>query len=280
MSSNELFSDEFDAPEPRRSSQAARRPSGRKLGNKGVSRLILGLVLLIGTFAGVTAEAVLSAAPAFAAVTYTCTTPASGGTAATYYTGVANTGSVVCYGISGVTGTSAYPGSITVNTGSLPADAVRAPPPRVPPPARPAPRDQTRRSTTSSPVRSPTIRPPRRTAPIRSHSPPIPGTDGGSAGTSGTLTMTVSNTTRPVPTRGGRLGLDLLRRGANTYKVGVRERDPRVRAGLPEFDRHRPRLAARRRQPDVRHVDLEQPRPAPRPPRDRAPQRSTSSSAR
>ena len=81
MSSNELFSDESGTPEPRRSSQAARRPSGRKLGVKGVGRLLLGLVLLIGTFAGITAEAVLTAGPAFAAGTYTCTTPASGGTA-------------------------------------------------------------------------------------------------------------------------------------------------------------------------------------------------------
>ena len=118
MSSNELFSDESGAPEPRRSSQAATRPSGRKLGSKGLGRLILGLVLVVGTFTGLTAEAVLTAAPAFAAGTYTCTTPASGGTAATYYTGVANTGSVVCYGISGVTSTTAYPASITLNTGA------------------------------------------------------------------------------------------------------------------------------------------------------------------
>ena len=98
-------------------------PSGRKLGSKGVGRLILGLVLLIGTVAGITAEAVVTAAPAFAATTITCTTPATGGTNVTFDAGVANTQAIVCYEITGVTGTAAYPASITVNSGALPADA-------------------------------------------------------------------------------------------------------------------------------------------------------------
>ena len=123
MSSNELFSDESGAPEQRRSSQAARRPAGRKLGSKGVGRLILGLVLLIGTVAGITAEAVVTAAPASAATTITCTTPATGGTNVTFDAGVANSQAIVCYEVTGISGTSAYPASITVNSGALPADA-------------------------------------------------------------------------------------------------------------------------------------------------------------
>ncbi|MGB7051076.1 MAG: hypothetical protein WBG41_05860 [Acidimicrobiales bacterium] len=189
-------------PEVGRSRPQYRR-SGGKLGFKGVGRLILGLVLLIGTFTGLTVEAVLTAAPAFAAGTYTCSTPASGGTSATFYTGVTNTENVACYGESGVSGTTAYPASITVNTGALPSGATQG------------------TSTSSSPActtstsGSGTTEEYILTCAITDDPTPSqvgagtgtggtypisytanPGTDGGTATNSGTLTITVSNTTQ------------------------------------------------------------------------------------
>ena len=128
MSSNELFSDESGTPAPQRASTASKRPSGRNLGVKGrglgvkgVGRLIFGLILLIGTFAGLTAEAVLTAAPASAA---TAPTPAPRRHPVARpppSTPVSPTPSPwSCYGVSGVSGTTAYPASITLNTGTLP----------------------------------------------------------------------------------------------------------------------------------------------------------------
>ena len=90
----------------------------RRLGRTGFA-----LILLIGTFAGLTVEAVVTAGPAFAATTTVCTAPASGGTSQTFIVGTANTYSVACYGQSGVTGTTAYPSAINVTSGALPADA-------------------------------------------------------------------------------------------------------------------------------------------------------------
>ena len=84
------------------------------------------MLLVLSAFTGTVALGITTATPAFAAGTYTCTTPASGGTAVTFYTGVANSESVVCYGTSGVSGTTAYPASITVNTGSLPPGSTEA----------------------------------------------------------------------------------------------------------------------------------------------------------
>ena len=52
----------------------------------------------------------------------TCIDPASGGTATTFYENTANSYTVECEAQSGVSGTSAYPSSIAINTGSLPAD--------------------------------------------------------------------------------------------------------------------------------------------------------------
>jgi uncharacterized repeat protein (TIGR01451 family) len=122
MSSNELFSDESGLPEPRRDSHAPRRPSGRKLGVKGMGRLIFGLVLLIGTFGGLTVEAVLTASPAAAAQANTCIDPASGGTATTFHAGVAGSNYLVeCEEETGISGTSAYP-TISIATDTVPAD--------------------------------------------------------------------------------------------------------------------------------------------------------------
>ena len=203
MFSDELFSDDAAVSEVGRSRPQYRRSGGGKLGVKGMGRLILGLVLLIGTFTGLTVEAVLTAAPAFAAGTYTCSTPASGGTSATFYTGVTNTENVACYGESGVSGTTAYPASITVNTGALPSGATQG------------------TSTSSSPActtstsGSGTTEEYILTCAITDDPTPSqvgagtgtggtypisytanPGTDGGTATNSGTLTITVSNTTQ------------------------------------------------------------------------------------
>ena len=53
-----------------------------------------------------------------------CTSPASGGTATTFKAGIANTFSVTCYGTGFASANAGnYPSAITVNTGSLPADA-------------------------------------------------------------------------------------------------------------------------------------------------------------
>ena len=96
-----------------------------RAGRKRVGRLGLAVVLVLGVFGGAVSLA-LTSSPAFAAGTYTCTAPASGGTSTTFLEGVANTYSVSCYGTSGVSGTTAYPASITHTAGTLPADATEA----------------------------------------------------------------------------------------------------------------------------------------------------------
>ena len=121
MHSDELFSDEASAPEPRRNTPPVRRPAGRKLGVKGMGRLVFGLILLIGTFAGLTVEAVVTAAPAFAVSGVTCIDPASGGTSTTFHAGATSYYLVECEEETGISGTSAYP-TISVNTSTLPAD--------------------------------------------------------------------------------------------------------------------------------------------------------------
>jgi uncharacterized repeat protein (TIGR01451 family) len=57
-----------------------------------------------------------------AAITPTCIAPASGGTATTFYEGTANNYTVQCEAQSGVSGTAAYPTSINLASGALPAD--------------------------------------------------------------------------------------------------------------------------------------------------------------
>jgi uncharacterized repeat protein (TIGR01451 family) len=229
MSSNELFSDEFGTPEPRRASTAARRPSGRKLGVKGrklgvkgVGRLIFGLILLIGTFAGLATEAVLTAAPASAATpTYTCSTPASGGTSATFYTGVTNTENVACYGVSGVSGTTAYPASITLNAGTLPPGSTQG----TSTSSSPACTTSTSGSNTTeeyiltcaisdNPTPSQTGSYPGITYAV------APGTDGGTGITSGALSITVANTTQACidPASGG-TSAKFIAGYTNTYTV-------------------------------------------------------------
>ena len=58
------------------------------------------------------------------APTTTCTTPASGGTAVSFYQGGSNTESIVCQGTNSLVAD--YPTAIAVNTGTLPADATLA----------------------------------------------------------------------------------------------------------------------------------------------------------
>ena len=206
MASSELFSDNSDAPEHRRQGAAPRSRSARSLGAKGVIRLVLGLVLVFGTFAGLTVEGIITAGPAAAAgATYTCTTPASGGTSVTFYAGVTNSQSIACYGVSGVSGTTAYPASITLHSGSLPPGTTEA------------------TTTTSTPActtstsGSGTTEDYILTCPISDNPTPSqtgsypvtftanPGTDGGTATNSGTDTITVSNTTQAciAPASGG-----------------------------------------------------------------------------
>ncbi len=206
MASSELFPDHSDAPEHRRQGTGTRGRSLHKLGAKGVIRLVFGLVLLFGTFAGLTVEGIVTAGPAAAAAaTYTCTTPASGGTSVTFYSGVTNSQSIVCYGVSGVSGTTAYPASITLNTGSLPPGTTEA------------------TTTTSTPACTTSTSGTGATeeylltcpisdnpTPTQTGSYPVtftanPGTDGGTATNSGTDTITVSNTTQACidPASGG-----------------------------------------------------------------------------
>ena len=56
------------------------------------------------------------------APTVTCIDPASGGTAATFYENAANSYTVECEEVTGISGVSAYPSSIAIATGSLPGD--------------------------------------------------------------------------------------------------------------------------------------------------------------
>ncbi len=228
MGSDELFSDESGGTDVSRSTESGMTGvSGRPVRRNGerrhsrFGRLLLGLILIIGTFAGVTVEAALTSAPAFAAgATYTCTTPASGGTAVTFYTGVNNSQSIVCYGVSGVTSTTAYPGSITLNSGTLPSGAAES------------------TTTTSSPActqstsGSGTTEHYILTCPVTDNpttsqlgSYPVtfvanPGTDGGTATVSGTDTITVSNTTQAciAPAAGGTT-TSMAPGYANTYTV-------------------------------------------------------------
>ncbi len=168
-------------------------------------RLGLGMLLVLSAFTGTVALGITTATPAFAAGTYTCTTPASGGTAVTFYTGVANSESVVCYGTSGVSGTTAYPASITVNTGSLPPGSTEA----TSTSSTPACTTSTSGTgTTEHYILTCPITDTPTSGQVGSY--PVtftanPGTDGGTAGTSGTLTVTVANTTQTCidPASGG-----------------------------------------------------------------------------
>ncbi len=84
--------------------------------------MILGIVLIVGTFAGFTVDAVLTAGPAAAAQANSCIDPASGGTAQTWHEGVTGSSyTVECEEETGISGTSAYP-TITINTDTVPAD--------------------------------------------------------------------------------------------------------------------------------------------------------------
>ena len=103
-----------------------REGGSQRSGLNRFGRLGLGLLGVLSILTGTVALSITAATPAGAAGTYTCTTPASGGTSATFYDGIANSENIVCYGTSGVSGTTAYPASITLASGSLPADATEA----------------------------------------------------------------------------------------------------------------------------------------------------------
>ncbi len=103
-----------------------REGGSQRSGLNRFGRLGLGFLGVLSILTGTVALSITAATPAGAAGTYTCTTPASGGTSVTFYDGIANSESIVCYGTSGVSGTTAYPASITLASGSLPADATEA----------------------------------------------------------------------------------------------------------------------------------------------------------
>ena len=198
----------------------SRETEGNRMGLRLFGRLGLGFLGVLSILTGTFALSVIDATPAFAAGTYTCTTPASGGTSVTFYDGVANSESVVCYGTSGVSGTTAYPASITLNTGSLPTGSVEA------------------TSTTSTPActtstsGSGTTEHYILTCPItdtptsaQNGSYPVtftanPGTDGGTAVNSGTLTITVAATTQTCidPASGG-TATTFYENNSNSYNV-------------------------------------------------------------
>ena len=121
MFSDELFSDDSVAPESPLASGGPRRPTSRPLGFRRFGRIGFALVLIIGTFVGLTVEGVLTASPAFAAQANTCIDPATGGTATTFHAGVASYYTVECEEETGISGTSAYP-TISIATDTLPGD--------------------------------------------------------------------------------------------------------------------------------------------------------------
>ena len=72
-------------------------------------------------FTGIVGIAVLPAEANPA--TYTCVDPASGGTSTTFAEGATDAYTVKCEGTSGVTATTAFPSSISIASGALPGDA-------------------------------------------------------------------------------------------------------------------------------------------------------------
>ena len=216
------------------------------------------------------------------------TTPASGGSSTTFFDGVANSYSVVCYGTSGVSGTTAYPASVTLNSGTLPPAPSSPPPPRAVPPAPRARRDRRRREV---PTHLRDHRHAHRGA-EREYSVTFtvnPGTDGGTAVTSGTLTISVSSqvTACSAPAAAGscddvherhrrELHGDLLQPGLRDCgrQGTTRPRSPSPRAPCPPTRRRPPRSRAARRAPRPR-ADRRSPRStswsAPSPRRPRAP---------
>ena len=90
-----------------------------------LSRLAVAVSLLGGITVSAVSAVLLDATPAFAAGTYTCTTPPTGSSSTTFYTGVSNTLAVSCYGVSGVSGTPAYPASLTLATGTAISGSTR-----------------------------------------------------------------------------------------------------------------------------------------------------------
>ena len=177
----------------------------------------------------------------------------------TFYAGVANTGSVVCYGISGVTGTTAYPASITVNTGSLPADAVWAPPRRAP---RPVP-EHLGTGTTEHYILTCPITDTPTTWEVGSY--PVkftgqPGSAGGSRRDSGTLTPDrVQRHPGLYRTRGGGTSPSFYEGATQHLQLWYASETHASGGPVPEFDCHDLRHPARRLQPELRHIDSSSP---------------------
>jgi hypothetical protein len=163
-----------------------------------LTRLALALSLVGGVTASAVTAVLLDASPAAAAVaTYTCTTPATGSTATTFYTGVTNTYAVACYGISGVSAVTAYPASLTLATGTPISGSTQGTTTTDTPPCV---QSTSGSGTSEKYILTCTLTDNPTTSQTGSYGPyswtANPGTDGGTAVTSGSVTVTVSNTTQ------------------------------------------------------------------------------------
>jgi hypothetical protein len=158
-----------------------------------VTRLGLAVSLLAGIGLS-TVTAVLESTPAAAAGTYQCIDPATAGTATSFIEGAVDTYTVECEGASGVSGTTAYPGSITIASGALPGDAGQTMPTTTP-----ACTTTTSGSgTTEEYILECAFSATPTAADVGAYPFTFtanPGTDGGTAATSGTLTVTVKAAT-------------------------------------------------------------------------------------
>ena len=137
----------------------------------------------------------VAALPAEASpATYSCSAPASSGSTTTFdssATGIANNYSVACYGVSGVAGTPAYPSSITIASGTLPADVMLSTTTSSVPPCTQSTSGSgtTEEYILTCPLTEDAVTSDNGTYPVTFTA--NPGGDGGSAATSGTLTLTV-----------------------------------------------------------------------------------------
>jgi hypothetical protein len=87
-----------------------------------VTRLGLAVSLLAGLTLS-TVTALLGSTPAGAATTYQCIDPVAAGNATNFIEGTVSTYTVECEGASGISGTPAYPSAINIASGGLPVDA-------------------------------------------------------------------------------------------------------------------------------------------------------------
>ncbi len=225
------------------------------------TKLALSLTLITGFLSGAIVLT-LGVTAADAAQAVTCIDPASGGTSTTFHEGVPSNYLVECEEETGISGTSAYP-TIAINTNTVPADGN---------PALATGGSCTTGTSGSGATEqyieeckfsdTPT------SSDAGSYAATFTATPGSFSGStltpinSGTLTVTINaptvtcidpasgGTADNVPRRCGQLLVPRRVRGAE-WDLG--------RHRLPELHRHRQRLPPGRRQPDLRHLDVELP---------------------